>query len=210
MSPGDVAAGAATPGTASHVWSIATGRPFLDTLASAILAGDLPQPGGGPPDQLALAAMTILLPTNRAVRAMQEAFLRAANGRALLLPRLMPIAASDEEGGLLADLGSSGSPLAEEFTLPPSIGKLERELTLTQLVLAWSRMTAGAADDGLGPLSQRRMTTPAQAAHLAAELAQLMDMVETESRSLDGIATLVPDEYSAHWQRTIDFLSTLR
>lgn len=209
MTPGAVAADAATPGTASHVWSIATGRPFLDTLASAILAGDLPHPGGGAPDQFALAGMTILLPTNRAVRAMQDAFLRAAKGRALLLPRLMPIAASDEEGGLLADLGSGGSPLAEEFTLPPAIGKLERQLTLTQLVLAWSQISASTDDDGLGPLSRRRMTTPAQAAHLAAELAQLMDMVETESRSLDGIATLVPDEYSAHWQRTIDFLKIL-
>ena len=43
--------------------------------------------------------------------------------------------------------------------------------------------------------------TPAQAAHLAAELARLMDMVETENVPLDGLAALVPDEYSEHWKR---------
>ncbi len=213
MTAGDDAAGVAPPGMGSRVWSIATGRPFLDTLASAILAGDLPHPGGKPPDQLALAGVTILLPTNRAVRAMQDAFLRAAKGRALLLPRLMPIAATDEEGGLLADLGSGGSPLAEEFTLPPAIGKLERQLTLTRLVLTWSQMVAAQQaaehDDGLAPLTQRGVATPAQAAHLAAELAQLMDMVETEGKSLDGISSLVPDEYSAHWQQTVHFLKVL-
>lgn len=198
-----------TVGAASRVWSIATGRPFLDTLAAAILAGDLPHAGGEPPDRLALAGMTILLPTNRAVRAMQEAFLRAAKGRALLLPRLVPIAATDEEGGLLADLASGGSPLAEEFTLPPAIGKLERQLTLTQLVLVWSRLARSSDspdDDDLAPAAQGRMVTPAHAAQLATELAQLMDMVETEGKSLDGIATLVSDEYSAHWQQTIEFL----
>jgi len=48
--------------------------------------------------------------------------------------------------------------------------------------------------------------TPAQAAHLAAELARLMDMVETENVALDGLAQLVPEEFSVHWQDTIEFL----
>ncbi len=50
------------------------------------------------------------------------------------------------------------------------------------------------------------MSTPAQAATLAAELARLMDMVETEGVSLDGLAALVPETFSAHWQQTLDFL----
>ncbi len=33
-----------------------------------------------------------------------------------------------------------------------------------------------------------------------------MDMVETENVPLDGLAALVPDDYSEHWQQTLDFL----
>ena len=193
----------------SRVWSIAAGRPFLDTLATAVLDGNLPRIGGAPPDRLALAGITILLPTHRAVRALQDAFLRSAKGRALLLPRLVPISDTDEDHGLLADLAGGTSPLGAEFTLPPAIGKLERQLALTSLVLAWSRQMAaaeGGPDAALAPVVSTGATTPAQAAHLATDLARLMDMVETEDRSLDGLAGLVPAEYSEHWQRTIDFL----
>ncbi len=36
-----------------------------------------------------------------------------------------------------------------------------------------------------------------------------MDMVETENVPLDGLAELVPDEYSEHWQDTINFLEII-
>jgi ATP-dependent helicase/nuclease subunit B len=193
--------------TTSRVWSIAAGRSFLDTLAAAILDGNLPHAVGSPPDRLALAAMTVLLPTHRAVRALQEAFLRAANGRALLLPRLVPISETDEDQGLLADLAGGATPLGAEFTLPPAIGKLERQLALTNLVLAWSRRPSAPQYAELAPDLSTSAATPAQAAHLAADLARLMDMVETEDRTLDGLADLVPEEYAEHWQRTIDFLT---
>ncbi|ODT30720.1 MAG: double-strand break repair protein AddB [Hyphomicrobium sp. SCN 65-11] len=194
---------------AARVWSISTGRSFLETLAHALLSGDLPQPGGAPPDRLALAGMTILLPTHRAVRALQEAFLRAANGRALLLPRLVPIAETDEDQGLITSMAGAQSPLAGEFVLGPAVAPLERQLALTHLVLAWSQQLrdAGQNPEGiLAPLAAAGATTPAQAAHLAADLAQLMDMIETEEKSLHGLAALVPEEYSAHWQQTITFL----
>jgi ATP-dependent helicase/nuclease subunit B len=195
--------------TTSRIWSIAAGRSFLDTLAAAVLDGNLPHAGGAQPDRLKLAAMTILLPTHRAVRALQDAFLRVAKGRALLLPRLVPISDTDEDQGLLADLAGGTSPLGAEFTLPPATGKLERQLALTNLVLAWSRrMTVpqSGPDGDLAPVVSTGAATPAQAAHLAADLTRLMDMVETEDRSLDGLADLVPDDFSEHWQRTIDFL----
>ena len=192
-------------GSPARVWSITAGRPFLDTLARAILGGDLPAPGSAPPDRLALAGMTILLPTHRAVRALQEAFLRAAEGRALLLPRLVPIAETDEDQGLIASLTSGAGPLAAEFVLGPAVAPLERQLALTRLVLAWSKQLRGA-DGGMGPIAAAGATTPAQAAHLAADLARLMDMVETEGCSLEGLADLVPEDFSEHWQQTIEFL----
>lgn len=200
-----VAAGGAA---ISRVWSIASGRPFLDTLAAAILNGHLPHQSAEPPDRLALAGMTILLPTHRAVRALQDAFLRAAKGRALLLPRLVPISETDEDQGLLASLAGSAGPLAAEFALPPAISTLERQLVLTNLVLAWSQRMRAAddADGDVAPVHSAGAATAAQAAHLAADLAQLIDMIETEGRTLDGLARLVPAEYSAHWEQTIQFL----
>ena len=142
--------------------------------------------------------MTVLLPTHRAVRALQDAFLRAAKGRALLLPRLIPISETDEDQGLLADLAGGASPLGAEFTLPPAIGKLERQLALTRLVLAWSRrmtIPQSGPDGELAPDISTGAATPAQAAHLAADLARLMDMVETEDRSLDGLAGLGKSQF---------------
>jgi ATP-dependent helicase/nuclease subunit B len=48
--------------------------------------------------------------------------------------------------------------------------------------------------------------TAAQAAKLAAELARLMDDVETENVSLERLKGLVPDAFSGHWQKTLRFL----
>ncbi len=89
---------------------------------------------------------------------------------------------------------------------------MARRLTLTELVLRWSQVMRRSDDaaDFLGEhATAAGANTPAQAAHLAAELARLMDMVETERPGepvLDELAALVPEEFSEHWQQTIEFL----
>ena len=55
------------------LFTIGTERRFADELARVVLA----EHGGDP---LALADVLILLPTRRSVRALREAFLRAADG----------------------------------------------------------------------------------------------------------------------------------
>ncbi|MGH6981757.1 MAG: hypothetical protein ACREFC_11170, partial [Stellaceae bacterium] len=64
-------------------FTIPANLPFLDTL----VAGILPLAQGDP---LALTRVTVLLPTRRAARSLGEAFLRASEGKALLLPRMVP------------------------------------------------------------------------------------------------------------------------
>ena len=77
---------------ASGLYSIAAHRPFLEDLAAQVLEGcDLNA------DPLALSRMTVLLPTRRACRALQETFLRLSEGRALVLPRMIPIGDIDED-----------------------------------------------------------------------------------------------------------------
>lgn len=188
---------------AGRVFTVPPGLPFLDCLAAAILAGDLPAPGGAKPSALELPDYTILLPTRRAARTLQEAFLKASGRSAMLLPRIKPIAEGEEDLSLLAGLVSRDTLAGADADIPPAISAIERQLVLTELVMRWSAALRGA-DGGVSPAAGAG--TPAQAANLARELARLMDMVETENVSLAGIADLVSPEFSEHWQQTLAFL----
>jgi ATP-dependent helicase/nuclease subunit B len=192
-----------------NIYTVPPGHAFLDRLAAAILSGDLPTPGGRPPKPIELADVTLMLPTRRATRAMQEAFLRAGAGRAMVLPKVMPIAEGQEEASLLASLAGAEATGSGAADIAPAMGELERRLALTSLVLAWSKAERcrDGSDGDLALFAAASAATPAQGAALAAELARLMDMVETEGGALEGLATLVPESFSEHWQRTLDFLS---
>ncbi len=165
-----------------RVVTIPPGLPFADTLAGYLLK----QTGGDP---LALAAITVLLPTRRSCRAVVEAFLRLSGGRPLLLPRLRPLDAVDEDETSLL------SP--QDLDLPAAIPPMERHLLLTRLVMEMMSRRAGPAAPP--PL-------PHQAAHLAAELAKLLDDTQVEEVDMAGLNTLAPQDYAAHWQETLDFL----
>jgi ATP-dependent helicase/nuclease subunit B len=150
--------------------------PFVDTLAHVLLArvGE---------DRLALAAMTILLPTRRAVRALRDAFLRASDGKASLLPRMIPLGDLDAEELALRD--------ASAAALKPAIAPLRRQLLLTRLVLASGEFAAGVE----------------QAAALAEALAGFLDSLQTEEIDADRLRDIVPEDLAAHWQHTLKFLT---
>lgn len=190
------------------LFTIPPGSSFLPALAAAILSGDLPRPGGPPLDPLDLPDTTILLPTRRAARALQEAFRAAAGKRAILLPKIRPIAQAQEDLTLLSGLAAAPEASAAAGDIPPAISEIERRLVLTKLVLKWSESMRTAASEGgeLGFYTAPGASTPAQAASLAKELGRLIDMVETEGANLDRLPDLVPDIYSEHWQRTLEFL----
>ena len=189
-----------------HIYTIPPGRPFLRTLAEAILGGHLPSPGSKKPGPLDLAGMTLLLPTRRAARAVSDAFLAASGGNALLLPRIRPIAEGEEDLSLLASVAAREQLDATVGDVPPAIPELERRLVLTQLVLKWSESMRGASTLSEATATDLRGATPAQAAQLACELGRLMDGVETENVSLANLKTLVPEHFSAHWEKTLQFL----
>ncbi len=196
----------------ANIFTVPAGRPFLDCLASAILAGALPTPGSTPPSEIDLTGVTLMLPTRRATRALQESFLRVTGGRAMLLPRIIAISEGDEELTLLAGAVGLGSLGTDADGIEPAVSALERRLLLTQLVMAWSdamRQVAGGFNSDGAPFAAAGASTPAQAALLASELARLMDMVETENASLANLRTLVPDVFSEHWQKTLQFLEII-
>ncbi len=159
-------------GDSPRVYSIPAGIAFADALAEGLLgqAGD---------DPMALAAITILLPTRRAVRALTDSFLRVTKGRALLLPRLLA----------LADLDGDQDTLATG-DIPPAIDPLQRQLTLARLVMARRDLSVA----------------PDQALRLAEALADLIEEVETEQVDFAKLAELAPETFASHWQATIEFL----
>jgi len=106
------------------VYTIPSHRSFADSLVAGLIArfGE---------DPLALAQGRILLPNNRAVRTVTEAFVRAS-GTGLLLPRLIPVGDPelDERVGGALDRIDQGEPI------PPAIDPGERLLTLASIVPA--------------------------------------------------------------------------
>jgi ATP-dependent helicase/nuclease subunit B len=143
------------------------------------------------------------------VRALHEAFLKASTGPALLLPRIRPIEEGDEELSLLSELAAGAGMAGADPEIPAAMTELERLLVLTDLVLRWSEKMQDTCRDLEGDLSTfmgAGARTPAQAAHLASELARLIDLAETENANLFGLAGLVPDRLSEHWQKTLRFL----
>lgn len=165
------------------VFTIGIDRRFADELARGVLAehGD---------DPLALADVLILLPTRRSVRALREAFLRAADGRPTILPCIAPLGDSDDSEWQVAS--GDGTALA----LPPAIDPAEREALLARLVAAFP-------DDQGHPIAQ----SAAQALKLARELGRLLDELAIEGVSFDQLEGLVEGNFASHWQRTLKFLA---
>ncbi len=178
---------------APAVYSIAPTVSFVDSLAQGLLK----RAGSNP---LALAEHTILLPTRRACRALQEAFLRASAGRSLLLPRLVPLGDVDAEELILAGEEAGLAP-GDALNLPPALPALRRQLLLARLIQQAGQLRGQAAAPG-GPSED-------QAARLAAELARLLDQVETEGLGFGGLEDLAPADYADHWQITLRFLAIL-
>ncbi len=151
--------------------------PFLDVLAHRWLEAFASD------DPTTAARGLILLPTRRAARALQEAFLRASGGRVLLLPRITALGALDE-----APLA-----LAGWLEAPPAVDPMQRLALLSRMVLA------------AGP---RFGTAPTldQAWPLAQALADLMDEAERAECDLASVLPDAAEGFAEHWQVTLDFL----
>ncbi|WP_448203573.1 double-strand break repair protein AddB [Azospirillum sp. sgz302134] len=165
-------------GPEPKVFTIPFGVSFVDTLAAGIVerVGD---------DPLALAGVTVLLPTRRSCLSLRDAFLRRSGGRPMLLPRMRPLGELDTDALSLTSQELPGVPLE----LPEPIGGLKRQLKLATLILRT-------------PMS----ATTTQAVRLGGDLGRLIDAVWTEGVAFDKLGSLVPEDYAQHWQVTLEFL----
>jgi len=180
------------------LFTIPPTTPFLEALARAVLAGNLPGESGQPPSQFDLAGYEIYLPNRAACRALAEIFLRLSDNAATLLPRIRPLGSAEEDTLLLLPelaepeaLDRPGLPVGD------AIGPLDRRMALTRLVMAWAQN-----------LSEGYIAnSPAAASELALELMRLMDEAETEGVDLSRLAELLPERFAGHEQLSLSFLN---
>jgi ATP-dependent helicase/nuclease subunit B len=185
-----------------NVFTIPQGVPFLATLADAFLSGRF-GPIDYKEDPLRLADATVYLPTRRAVRAFRDLLIERLGGNAAILPAIRPLGDVSEEDQLL---DPAVEDPADRLALPQAIPPLARRLVLARLTLAWGRSFSGH------PMAldrEERLRIPASAAdatRLAADLARLIDDMETAGVSWDAVRGLAPDEYAEYYRLTLDFL----
>jgi len=163
-----------------RLFTIPAHRAFADALAAGLLAQFGAEPAG-------LARGLVLLPNNRAARAVTEAFVRRSQG-GLLLPRLVPIGdleLGERVGGMLDPVDG---PL-----IPPAVEPVERQLRLARLV------------------QQVREADAAEAMQLAADLGRTLDQLiveEVAPARLRDLGAEVPD-LPEHWQTSLEALDLI-
>lgn len=162
------------------VFTIPAHRSFADALASGLIQRF------GRRDPLELARGRILLPNNRAVRTVTEAFVRASGG-GLLLPRLIPI--GDPE--LDERIGGALEPIDED-PVPPAIDPLQRLLILADLV-------------------RGEVSSSGEALRLAEDLGRTLDSLLVEQVDPSNLKEAAADagELALHWQVSLERLRAL-
>lgn len=157
---------------ALNLFTIPPHRAFADALVDGLLR----RFGGDP---LRLARGLVLVPNNRAKRAISDAFVRASGG-GLLLPRFAAVGDPELDEALF-DRADDDAPI------PPAVDPLQRRLILARLV--------SAAQPGIDA---------AEAVRLAGDLARTLDQLLIEEVEPARLRDLeVAQELSAHWDRSL-------
>jgi ATP-dependent helicase/nuclease subunit B len=155
------------------VYTIPSHRSFADALATGLIRRFGKEP-------LGLARGRVLLPNNRAVRAVTEAFVRASGG-GLLMPRLVPVGdpeLDERVGGALDRI--------DDEPIAPAIDPAERLLKLAAIV----RLGGEASAESL---------------RLAADLARTLDALLVEEIEPARLRTAVAEtnELARHWEHSL-------
>jgi len=162
-----------------QIYSIPAHRGFADALVAGLI------PRYSEPD-VGLARLTLLLPSTRAVRTIQEAFVRASGG-GLLMPRMAVAGDLDLDetlGALLDPLGAAD--------IPPAVEPTRRWLRLAEIIPQAMRALGG-----------REPPRGAALLKLAQQFARTMDRLLVEDIAPDELwEPRVVDamlDQSAHW-----------
>ncbi|MEH6789637.1 double-strand break repair protein AddB [Parasphingorhabdus sp.] len=164
------------------IYNIAAHGGFADALAQGLVDRFAK-------DAFGLARGLVILPNNRAQRALQEAFVRISED-GLLLPQMAVIGDLDldESIGVALDSGELA------LDIPAAVDPMDRLLTLARLI----QKEMGRRDD---PVLAK------DALRLAREFARTLDQLNVEEISLADLRNTEPDslDLSSHWQDSYRF-----
>lgn len=167
------------------IYNIAAHGGFADALAQGLIDRFAKDP-------LGLARGLIILPNNRARRAVHDAFVRLSED-GLLLPQMAVVGdlELDESIGVALDSGELS------LDVPPSVDSLDRLLMLARLI----EMESAAKGSAL--LSK-------EALRLAREFARTLDQLTVEEIALKDLFDIdVEPELSGHWQASLAFFRVI-
>ena len=159
----------------AHVYNVPLGNDLCDVTAQWIIKS-----AGA--DPLAISNNILLLPNNRAIKAMTEAFVRLA-APGMLLPRMVAV------GDMQLDeaLGPMLDPIDMGSAIWPVIAPFERLMLLAKLV-----QDHRSGDAAL---------SPAEALRLARKLADLIDALEVDLIDFTQFADIkIEADLAGHWQ----------
>lgn len=153
-----------------QVFTIPAHKAFADTLAIGLIRRFGREPMG-------LARGVVIVPTSRAARAVNDAFVRLSDG-GLLLPRIVAVGDPDLDEAV----GPFFDP-ADAALVPPAVDPLKRRLILARLL----QETRPGLD-------------PAEAVRLAGDLARTLDQLQVEEIAPAALRAIdLSGELSKHW-----------
>lgn len=196
--------------------TISPDLPFLPNLIKALFEGRLIKGFTCSAKELEnnpfhLADVTLYLPTRRAVREAEHAFLatlqKTCGVKAALLPNIQAIGDVDESDLLLSQHVRDPSDILDD--LVPATPQLTRVLALSRLIWSWSQRMHATLKDAQDLQAQEQVIVPANmadAARLAADLAELLDEADTYAIDWRDLSKIAPDSYARYWQLSLSFL----
>lgn len=170
--------------TRPRLYTIPAFRAFADSLVAGLMKRYGGDPGG-------IARGMVLLPNNRSVRAITEAFVRASEG-GLLLPRMVALGDPDIGEGV----GAALDPVDAD-PIPPAVPPMRRRMMLARLVAEERERRGSPVDTG-------------EAVRLAGELARTLDQMLLEEIRPEALREIdLSPELSEHWQRSLELFEVI-
>ncbi|WP_421589979.1 double-strand break repair protein AddB [Shinella sp. M27] len=190
-----------TSARGGRIYSIPASLPFLKTVAASLIDGRL-VPGFtyDPADPLALADVTIYVPTRRSARVLRSEFVDLFGGKSAILPVIRALGETDDDSGFFDEMTPALLDMAEPLSGPA------RLIELARLVLAWRNSLPAAVTSVHAESPLVAPASPADAVWLARNLAEIIDAMETEELDWSAFDSLDVSNHALWWQLTAEFL----
>lgn len=190
-----------TSARGGRIFSIPASLPFLKTVAASLIDGRL-VPGFtyDPADPLALADVTIYVPTRRSARVLRSEFVDLFGGKSAILPVIRALGETDDDSGFFDEVTPALLDMAEPLSGPA------RLIELARLVLAWRNSLPAAVTSVHAESPLVAPASPADAVWLARNLAEIIDAMETEELDWAALDSLDVSNHALWWQLTAEFL----